>query len=271
MISGAGAGLRSKHFSHFIEHTPNVSWLELLADNYLDSHGILLEKLQTIRGNYPMVLHGVNLSVGGTDPINQHYLAEIKRLIDTLNITWFSDHLCWSSHNYIYYQDLFPLPFTQQTVTHVVERIKAVQDYLQQRILIENISSYLEFASNSLFEAECLAMIAEQADCYILLDVNNIYVNSQNHHFDATVFLDYLDAKRIKQIHLGGYTQQQSTLVDTHGEAVHDPVWLLYQTTLQRFGNIPTNIEWDNNVPDWPEMQQQIDRINHCMRERDAT
>lgn len=269
MIAGAGAGLRSKHFSNFINDTPQVAWLELLADNYLDSHGILLEKLQTIRQNYPMVLHGVNLSIGGTDPLNTTYLSEIKHLSTLLNTPWFSDHLCWASHQHIYYQDLLPLPFTKETIAHIVERVKHVQDYLQLPLLLENISTYLEFSANTMCEAEFITTIAEKADCYILLDVNNIYVNSQNHNYDPDSFLQYLDAKRIKQIHLGGYTAQAAALVDTHGEAVHEPVWQLYRKVLQRFGAIATNIEWDNNVPDWQTMQQQVDTINTIMREVD--
>ncbi len=257
MIQGVGVGLRSKHFATFIEHQPNVPWLEVLADNYLHSQGILLEKLQTISKHYPTVIHGVSLSIAGTDPLDRDYLTQLTHLQQATNAVWISDHLCWCYHQGHYSHDLLPFPFTHKNLQHVVARIKKVQDILQQQILIENISSYLECKTNQLFEAEFLAQVAELADCAILLDVNNVYVNSQNHGFNASDYFEYLDVTRIKQIHLGGYTQQDSTLIDTHGEAIHDPVWLLYELALKKFGAVATAIEWDNHVPDWPTLFQQ--------------
>lgn len=257
MISGIGVGLRSKHFSAFLEQQPDISWLEILADNYLQSHGILLEKLQSIRQHYPMVMHGVGLSLVSTDALDMHYLNELKHLSHTLNTAWISDHLCWTHHQGIYSHELLPIPFTHECLQHTVARIKKVQDHLQQQILIENTSSYLQFSTDEMFEAEFLAEVAEQADCFILLDVNNVYVNSQNHGFDPLHYFNCLDGQRIKQIHLGGYTEQAATLVDTHGEAIHAPVWPLYETALNQYGALPTNIEWDNNVPEWPVLLQQ--------------
>lgn len=257
-IEGVGVGLRSKHFSALLEQRPNVPWVEVLTDNYLYTQGILLEKLQSIRRYYPMVLHGVGLSIGSTDAIDFAYLKEVKRLQDTLQATWISDHLCWTHHNNIYAHELLPLPFTAETIEHVVTRIKTVQDFLQQKILIENVSSYLRYQADTLFEAEFLAEIAERADCHILLDVNNIYVNSHNHGFDPQHYFSYLDSARIKQIHLGGYLSQPDLLIDTHGTPVQPPVWKLYQFALKKLGTIATNIEWDNDIPDWSTLAEQM-------------
>lgn len=250
--------MRSKHFAAFIERQPNVPWVEVLTDNYLYTQGVLLEKLQSIRRYYPMVLHGVGLSIGSTDAVDFAYLKEVKRLQDILQATWISDHLCWTHHNNIYAHELLPLPFTTETIEHVVTRIKTVQDFLQQKILIENVSSYLRYQADTLFEAEFLAEIAERADCHILLDVNNIYVNSQNHDFDPQRYFSYVDPARIKQIHLGGYLTQPDLLIDTHGTPVQPPVWKLYEFALKKLGTIPTNIEWDNDIPDWATLAEQM-------------
>lgn len=268
-INGVGVGLRSKHFSTFIEERPDVPWLEVLADNFLNTQGILLEKLTTIAEHYPMVLHSVNLSISGTDPLDKNYLNELKRLQQMTDAQWISDHLCFSSHQTVHSHELLPLPFTQEVITHIVNRIKQVQDFLQQQILIENISSYLRFKIDKLFEAEFLSKIAEQADCFILLDVNNVYVNSQHHNFNAEKYFEYLDPKRIKQIHLGGYTEHNDLLIDTHGEAVHEPVWRLYDLALQTFGAIPTCIEWDAAVPPWQELYQQTLLANKIFKKHD--
>lgn len=255
MITGVGIGLRSRHFDTLIKSQPNVPWLEILSDNYLNSQGILIEKLQTIAKHYPMVMHGVNLSIAGTDEINYNYLDELLRLQTITQAQWISDHLCWTYCKNFYSHELLPLPFNQQTLQHCVERIQRVQDYLQQQIVLENVSSYIQFQADTLFEAEFLATMVDKADCFMLLDVNNIYVNSQNHNFDAITYLSYLDPKRIKQIHLAGYTEQQKILVDTHGEKIHQPVWGLYTTALKKIGAIATNIEWDNNIPTWDKLE----------------
>lgn len=258
-IQGIGVGLRQPHYSVFLgEDRPTIPWLEILSDNYMFTYGLLREKILKIREHYPMVMHGVGLNIGSTSGINQEYLTKLKLLARQIQPAWISDHLCWTGVNGINSHDLLPLPFTNEAVDNVVNNIHHIQDYLAQPILIENVSSYVQFSEADYSEAEFLNTIAKRAGCAILLDINNIYVNSQNHGFSAMDYLDKINPALVKQFHLAGFEKIEHILVDTHGSAIHEPVWDLYKTAVQRFGHIPTLIEWDNNVPAWNVMMEQV-------------
>lgn len=258
-IQGAGLGLRSQHFHTILTETPAIPWFEVLSENYFGRGGSPLHHLDKIRENYPVVMHGVSLSIGSVDPLNQDYLKTLKHLADSIQPAWISDHLCWSSYGGHYFPDLYPLPYTEETLNHVVTRVKDVQDYLGQRILLENVSSYLTYQHSHLSEWEFLSEIAIRADCFILLDINNIYVSSFNHHWDPDAYLQGIPVDRVKQMHLAGYQDRGSYLLDNHGSKVHDPVWDLYQKAIHRFGSIPTLIEWDSQIPDFWTLKQEAD------------
>lgn len=264
-VRDVGVGLRACHFQHIIKHLPNVPWFEALVDNYLDDAGIGLVHLETIRQHYPIALHGVGLSVGSTDPLNINYLSKVKQLKNRFAPEIISDHLCWISHERSYWHELLPLPYTQEVVNHVADRISQVQDYLQTQFALENVSSYLSYRESEMTEWEFLNAIAEQADCHILLDINNIFVNSRNHCFDPYDYLQAINIKRVKQFHLAGFTDKGDYLLDSHGEPVHPPVWALYEKALARFGRVPTLIEWDSNIPDFPRLNQEAERAQAIM------
>ncbi len=248
-IHGVGIGLRSAHYEYIHRQQPDTPWFEVLIDNYLGRGGIIYDHLARVSEQYPLTFHGVGMSLGSTDPLNQDYLDQLKQAIDTFAPVHISDHLCWTGVHQQYTHDLLPLPYTEQTAQHVAQRIAQVQDKLGQRILIENVSSYLSYANSEYSEAEFVARVCQLADCDLLLDINNIYVSAYNHQFDAHDYLRQMPAARIKEIHLAGYEDQGTHLLDTHGQAVHPPVWQLYETALTLFGARPTLIEWDNDIP----------------------
>lgn len=247
-IQGVGIGLRSQHYAHILTHQPDIPWLEALSDNYLGG-GLPLHHLEQIRAIYPLTLHGVGLSLGSVDPINLDYLARLKTLADRIEPAHISDHLCWSSVQGNYFNDLAPLPYTETVLDYVAERILQVQDFLGCRILVENLSPYLQFRHNSLTEWDFIAALLDKADCYLLLDINNVYVNATNHGFDPLDYLLAIPPERVKEIHLAGYEDQGGFLFDTHGYPVQTGVWQLYQVALERFGSVPTLIEWDTDIP----------------------
>ncbi len=250
-IQGVGLGLRNCHYQTIISEQPDVPWFEVLIDNYMVNGGLALDRLEKIRESYPLVFHGVGLSIGSTDPLNFDYLKSLKQLIERFQPAWISEHLSWVSVGNNYLHDLMPLPFTQETITHLVSRIKNVQDYLDTPLLLENVSSYFSYQTTTLNEWDFLNEVASQSGCTLLLDLNNIYVNSINHGFDSQYYLHKILTKYVKQFHLAGYSQQEHHLLDSHGEMVHDPVWQLYQQALAYFGDIPASIEWDNQIPAW--------------------
>ncbi|MDO8953953.1 MAG: DUF692 domain-containing protein [Gammaproteobacteria bacterium] len=250
-IQDAGVGLRSQHYASILANLPSVPWFEVLSDNYLDDYGPPLQKLEVIRQHYPVVMHGVGLSIGSSDPLNKDYLNRIKALAERIDPAWISDHICWTSHNHRYSHELLPLPYTEAVINHIVARIQTVQDCLKRPLLLENISSYLRFNLSEMSEPEFINSIATRSGCGILLDINNIYVNSHNHGFKAEDYVQAIQVKAVKQFHLAGYEKTAHLLVDTHGAAIFPEVWQLYQLALNRFGPIPTCIEWDNHVPDW--------------------
>ena len=238
VIQGVGVGLRSQHYTHILTHNPAIPWLEALADNYLGG-GLPLHHLEKIRAHYPMTLHSVGLSLGSADPLNVEYLTRLKALADRIEPAQVSDHLAWVSVDGHYFNDLAPLPYTESVLNYVAERILQVQDVLGRRILIENLSPYLQFRHNSFTEWEFIQALVVKADCNLLLDVNNVYVNATNHGFDPLDYLDAMPVDRVKEIHLAGYDEQDSFLFDTHGYPVRPGVWQLYQQALQRFGPVP--------------------------------
>lgn len=253
-VQGVGLGLRSQHYAYILQHLPKVPWFEVLTDNYLEEFGAPLVKLDTIRSHYPMVMHGVGLSIGSSDSLNIDYLKRVKALADRLEPAWVSDHICWTSINGRYSHELLPLPYTEEAVCHLVKRIQQVQDYLKRPLMLENISSYINFDYSEMTEAEFINAIARRSGCDILLDINNIYVNSQNHLFDCIEYLHSINRTSVKQFHLAGYEKIEHLLVDNHGAAVYPEVWKLYKQAVKYFGSLPTSIEWDNNIPEWQDL-----------------
>jgi uncharacterized protein len=263
-LSGVGVGLRPDHIS-IIKQQPKIAWLEILADNYLQAGSIADDHCREISALFPLAQHSVGMSLGSTDPLNWDYLRLLRELSRRLEAKLISDHLCWVSHQGTYLHDLLPLPYTQEAVNHVAERILAVQDFFQQRIAIENVSSYLSYKQSEMTEWEFLHAVAQRADCYILLDINNIYVSSMNHHFDPKDYLSHLVASRIAQFHLAGFTAYDNYLLDTHGSEVSEPVWDLYAQAVARFGDVPTLIEWDNDIPNFSKLLEQVERAEQIL------
>ena len=247
---GFGLGLRTEHYNAILETKPNVDWFEALSENYMIPGGKPLDFLDKIRENYPMVMHGVSLSIGSTADVDYNYLRDLKKLAERIEPIWISDHLCWTGVHGQNMHDLLPLPYTEETAKHVAERVKIVQDYLGRQILLENVSSYASYIDSNMTEWEFISQIAEAADCLLLLDVNNIYVSSYNHQFDAKVFINGVPAKRIQQIHLAGHNNHGDYIIDTHDAPVIDPVWDLYAYAIARFGQVSTMIERDDKMPE---------------------
>ncbi|HET6344787.1 MAG TPA: DUF692 domain-containing protein [Myxococcota bacterium] len=247
---GHGIGLRLPHHGEFMgEAPPPVDWLEVVSENFMVPGGRPLHVLDTVRARYPVVLHGVSLSIGATEPLDDAYLVALARLAHRVEPAWISDHLCWGSHGGRYGHDLWPLPYTEEALAHVVERVEQVQERLGRHILLENVSSYVTFTASAMPEWEFLSEVAERADCGILCDVNNIYVSARNHGFAPETYVDGLPPQRIGQVHLAGHDADGPLLIDTHGAPVADAVWALYRRAVARFGPVSTLVEWDEDVP----------------------
>jgi uncharacterized protein (UPF0276 family) len=246
---GHGVGLRTPHYATVVDEHPRVDWFEVISENFMVAGGNPRRVLRAVRERYPVVLHGVSLSLGSTDPLDGRYLDELAALAREVEPAWVSDHLCWSSVGGRFAHDLLPLPFTEEALAHVAERVLRVQERLQRRILVENVSSYLTFAHSTLSEWEFLAALAERADCGLLLDVNNVFVSAHNHGFDARQFIDGIPKGRVGQMHLAGHSVQGPLLLDTHDHAVPEGVWSLYRRAVARFGRVSTLVEWDDQIP----------------------
>ena len=246
---GHGIGLRPKHFPQLWDGTARVDWFEAISENYMVAGGRPLAALEQARALAPVVLHGVSLSIGSTDPLDDVYLGALQALVARVEPAWISDHLCWSGVDGRYAHDLLPLPYTEEALAHVVRRVLAVQERLGRKILLENVSSYLTYTHSTLAEWEFLGAVAERADCGLLLDVNNVYVSAVNHGFDADAYLAGLPAERVGQIHLAGHTDMGAYLFDTHDGPVIEPVWDLYRRAVRRFGRVSTLVEWDDRIP----------------------
>ena len=251
---GFGVGLRRPHYAEILESRPAIDWFEATSENFMVPGGRPRQVIDAVREHYAVVMHGVSLSIGSTDPLNRSYLRELAALAERLQPAWISDHLCWTGVGGRNLHDLMPLPHTEEAIRHVAPRIRAVQDFLGRRILIENVSSYMSFAESSLTEWEFLAAVAEEADCAILLDINNIFVNAFNHRFDPRRYIDAVPAQRVVQFHLAGHADHGNYLLDTHDHPVRPEVWDLYEYAVRRLGAVSTLIEWDDNIPELAEL-----------------
>jgi uncharacterized protein len=255
---GFGLGLRVDHYEAILADRPAVDWFEVLTENYLVGGGKPLHYLMRMRERYPLVMHGVSMSIGSTAALDRDYLARVKALAARIEPKWISDHLCWTGVFGKNMHDLLPLPYTEEALANVVERVCIVQDILGRRILLENVSSYVTFRDSQLSEWEFLREVAVRADCLILLDVNNIHVSAVNHEFAALDYLNAIPVDRVQQIHLAGHENHGDYLIDTHDHPVPDPVWELYAAAVRRFGNVSTMIERDANIPPLEELCDEL-------------
>ncbi len=250
----AGIGLRTPHYRAVLDTKPDVGFFEVHSENYFGSGGARHRILALIRADYPLSLHGVGLSLGSTDPLDRRHVARLKELADTYQPALISEHLSWSSVAGRHLNDLLPLPYTEESLQLVVDRVHDVQERLGRQILVENASCYLEFEHSTLPEWEFVTEVARRSGCGILLDVNNVYVNAVNHGFDAQRFLQSIPIEPVREIHLAGHTvkalEDGQLLIDTHNQPVCEAVWDLFESALKRFGALPTLIEWDTDLPD---------------------
>ena len=262
---GLGVGLRTVHFSHILNHQPAVDWFEIISENFMDSGGRPRYVLEQIAERYPIVMHGVSLSIGSTDPLDFEYLRKLKRLANAVGARWVSDHLCWTGVAGINAHDLLPIPLNEDTLQHVVERIRIVQDFLERPLVLENPSSYVTFAASTMSEWEFLSRMAEEADCGLLLDVNNVYVSSVNHDFDAIEYIDAIPPERVVQFHLAGHTNCGTHLIDSHDGQVIRRVWELFRQAHQLTGGVSTLLEWDAKIPAFPVLHAEVLKAKNHM------
>lgn len=255
---GFGVGLRTVHYAHILRESPAVDWFEIISENYIDSQGRPRHVLRQIARRYPVVMHGVSLSIGSTDPLNFDYLSRVKRLATEIGARWISDHLCWTGVAGKNTHDLLPLPMNAAVVRHVVERVRMVQEFLERPLVLENPSSYVTFNSSTMPEWEFVAHVAEGADCGLLLDVNNVYVSGVNHDFDPYEYLEKIPHERVVQYHLAGHTDCGTHCIDTHDGAVIDAVWDLYRHAVDRTGPRSTLLEWDANIPEFAVVHAEV-------------
>lgn len=256
---GFGLGLRRQHYETILQDQPALDWFEILTENYLVPGGKPLHYLDRIRALYPMVMHGVSMSIGSSDALNLDYLQQVKALARRIEPEWISDHLCWTGVDGLNMHDLLPIPYTEEALWHVVERVRRVQDILGRQILLENVSSYFEYTASTMPEWEFVAAVAQESDSLILLDINNIYVSAFNHDFDPHTYLQAMPVARVQQFHLAGHLNLGTHIIDTHDHPVIDPVWALYSDALQRFGPVATMIERDDNIPPLPELLAELE------------
>jgi uncharacterized protein len=255
---GFGVGLRSSHYAHILREQPPVDWFEIISENYMDSQGRPRHVLEQIVERYPIVMHGVSLSIGSTDPLDFEYLGKLKALAEWTQAKWVSDHVCWTGVNGLNGHDLMPLPFNEESLRHVVERVGVVQDFLGRRIVLENPSSYVTFAESTMSEWEFVSRLAEEADCGLLLDVNNVFVSCFNHDLDPVRFIESLPHDRIVQFHLAGHTNCGTHMIDTHDNHVIDQVWELYRQASILTGGVSTLVEWDAKIPEFDVVHSEV-------------
>lgn len=256
---GYGLGLRTPHYQEILAARQRVDWFEVISENYMVPGGKPLAMLDAIRRDYPMVMHGVSMSLGSVDGPCPDYLRQLAQLIKRVEPLWVSDHICWTGVHGTNMHDLYPLPYNEETIRIVSRNIRQVQDVLERPIVLENVSSYISFKSDTLSEWEFVKALAEESDSLILLDVNNVYVSSVNHRFDPKTYLDALPRERVQQIHLAGHHDHGDYIVDTHDHPVADPVWDLYAYALRRFGSVATMIERDDHIPPLAELIAELD------------
>jgi uncharacterized protein (UPF0276 family) len=268
----AGVGLRAPHYRDVLESRPPVGWLEVHSENYFGAGGPPLHYLERIREHYPISLHGVGMSLGSTDPLDTRHLTKLKALIERIEPGLVSDHLSWSSVNRRHFNDLLPLPYTEEALEHVCSRVAAAQDFLGCRLLVENPSTYLHYPESSIPEPQFMAELARRTGCGLLLDVNNVYVSACNQGFDARRYIDSIPARHVAEIHLAGFTtsDEGQILIDTHSRPVAPPVWALYARAIERFGELPTLVEWDADLPPLALLVAESGRAQSIMDESHA-
>ena len=256
---GFGLGLRPEHYDEILSGEPNVDWFEVISENYMIPGGKPLRILDEIRERYPIVMHGVSLSIASTAPLDMDYLTELKTLADRVDPKWISDHLCWTGVHGVNLHDLLPIPYTQEALDHVVDRVTRVQDFLGRRLTLENVSSYVTFAESEMSEWDFVSEVATRADCWLLFDVNNVYVSAYNHGCSTRDFLHGVPRDRIVQFHLAGHSHEVGHIVDTHDHPVCDEVWDFYRETVSHFGPVSTMIERDDNIPPLADVIAELD------------
>jgi uncharacterized protein (UPF0276 family) len=260
MIRGFGLGLRTEHYQDFATApTRRVDWLEILSENYMVPGGKPLHFLDRIRRDYPVVMHGVSLAIGSVAPLDLEYLAQLRALVRRVEPAWVSDHLCWGRLPEQHMHDLLPMPYTQESLRLLCAKVEQVQDFLGRRLVLENVSSYVSYADDEMEESQFIAELLRRCDCQLLLDVNNVYVSSVNHGFDARAYIDRMPADRVVQIHLAGHEDHGDYLIDTHDHPVRDEVWALYGYTIERIGMRPTMIERDDDIPPLGALLDELD------------
>jgi uncharacterized protein (UPF0276 family) len=255
--AACGLGLRAPHVRHVLAKRPPVPWFEVHSENYFADGGPAVAALERIRASYPLSLHGVGLSLGSTDPLSHAHLDKLARLIAQVEPALVSEHLCWSGVGGRHFNDLLPLPFTEEAIAHLCARIDETQQYLGREIAVENVSAYVAFDESTLSESEFVAEVVRRTGCKLLLDVNNVYVNATNHGFDAEGYLAAMPARAIAEIHVAGFERTELCLVDTHGARVAPEVWTLYRKTIARIGPRPTLIEWDIDIPEFAVLENE--------------
>lgn len=257
---GFGLGLRAPHYDEILKKRPNIDWFEIISENFIDAHQGYKDFLAELRQDYPFVMHGVSLSIGSTDPINKEYLSKLKNLADFIQPIWVSDHLCFTGVMGVNTHDLLPVPYTDEALKHIASRIRIVQEILERPLILENPSSYIEFKGSSMSEPEFISLLANEADCGLLLDINNIYVSAFNHGLDAKEYIDTIPADRIVQIHLAGHKDCGDYKIDTHDREVTDEVWQLYAYTIATKGKKSTMVEWDEHIPEFATLLAEVEK-----------
>jgi uncharacterized protein (UPF0276 family) len=268
---GVGIGLRVPHYRHILEKKPVVDWFEIISENYMIDGGRPVSVLDSILEQYRVVQHGVSMYFGSAEPLSHEHLRRLKALVRRTGTSWLSDHLCWGSVDGTYTHDLLPMPYTFEAARNTAEKIRQAQDFLEVPIAVENVSSYAEFHVSEMTEWEFLNEVVERADCGILLDVNNIYVSSQNHNFDPRQYVEAIPADRVAQIHIAGHSKFEKYILDTHDHPVLDPVWGLYARAIERCGPTATLLEWDDSIPSFEEVHAEALKANRYLQGYETT
>lgn len=268
---GIGVGLRSEHFQYVLDHWPAVDWFEVISENFMDSQGWARYVLDRIAERYPIVMHGVSMSIGSSSPLDFGYLLKLKRLAQEIGAVWVSDHLCWTGTLGRTTHDLLPVPLNEETLRHIADRTRIVQDFLERPLVLENPSTYVTFTADTLTEWEFLSALSEEADCGLLLDVNNVYVSSFNHGFDPATYINSVPAERVVQFHLAGHTHCGTHIIDTHEGRVIDEVWKLYRLAYSRTnGGVSTLLEWDSKLPEFPVLHEEALKARRYLTEEEV-
>jgi uncharacterized protein (UPF0276 family) len=262
---GLGVGLRTKHYAHLMKNDPVVDWFEIISENYMNNFGYARHVLEHIVTSRPVVMHGVSMSIGSTDPLNLEYLKQLKELAELVKPVWISDHLCWTGVAHLNTHDLLPLPLTLESLQHVAERVCRVQDILQRPLILENPSTYMEFENSTLHEWEFLSELVNKTGCGLLLDVNNVFVSGHNHNFDPEFYIRNIPHKAVVQMHIAGPTDCDTYLLDTHDQPVPTQVWKLYHLAQELTGGVSTLLEWDANIPDYAELVAEVNKARQVL------